>query len=123
MDAVVLFDTNLREELAMDQKLTELGEISANPKGEKDRCLISQLLSTDASIDTVFFYVPALPSSCPELSRIRCRLEAYCASADPPGLAILRRRANVPTNEVRNKSGIRFGEALADAHLARASAR
>lgn len=34
-DAVALFDANLQEELATDQKLTELGELSANPKGAK----------------------------------------------------------------------------------------
>jgi ferritin-like metal-binding protein YciE len=34
-DAVALFDANLQEELATDQKLTELGELSANSKGAK----------------------------------------------------------------------------------------
>ncbi|MBB5536370.1 ferritin-like domain-containing protein [Rhizobium giardinii] len=34
-DAVALLDANLQEEIATDQKLTELGEMSANPKGAK----------------------------------------------------------------------------------------
>ena len=36
-DAVALFDANLQEELATDQKLTDLGEMSANPKGAKKK--------------------------------------------------------------------------------------
>jgi ferritin-like metal-binding protein YciE len=34
-DAIPLLDANLPEEIATDQKLTALGETSANPKGSK----------------------------------------------------------------------------------------
>jgi len=34
-DAVALIDANLQEELATDELLTQLGEVSANPKGAK----------------------------------------------------------------------------------------
>lgn len=36
-EAVALLDANLQEEIATDQKLTALGESSANPKGSKKK--------------------------------------------------------------------------------------
>ncbi|WP_372353102.1 DUF892 family protein [Pararhizobium sp. BT-229] len=75
-DAVALFDANLQEELATDQKLTQLGESSANPKGAKRRSPVRIAIIKKGRLEGDLFCLAQAPSSKRQSRHARTSIQA-----------------------------------------------